>query len=144
MCIQQQLANQIPPPHVHSTIKQSSTNILIPPEARQPSEVPVLGEDPNIAGAIAGLIAPRHPRETTQHYEQRRAAGERLRGTPMPAFFGQAGDWSEKLMEHAAPLQLHPQTKSEKPDKIPLAEKLEDRVAYQRMRNKDLSVKGGS
>ena len=65
-----------PSPHVHNTIKRSSTNILIPPEARQPSEVPVLGEDPNIAGAIAGLIAPHHIGETTQHYEQWRAAGE--------------------------------------------------------------------
>ena len=95
-----------PSPHVHNIIKRSSTNILIPPEARQPSEVPVLGEDPNIAGAIAGLIAPHHIGETTQHYEQWCAASERLCGTPMPAFFGQAGEQSEKLMERSAPLAV--------------------------------------
>ena len=62
----------------------------------------------------------------------------------MPAFFGQAGERSENLAERSALLQLQPQTKSEKPDRIPLAEKLEDRVAYQQMRNEDLSMKGGS
>ena len=68
--------NSDPFPYVHNTIKQSSTNILIPPEVRQPPEVPVLGEDPNIVGAIAGLIALRHPGEMTQHYEQWHPAGE--------------------------------------------------------------------
>jgi len=45
-------------------------------------------EDPNIAGAIAGLVAPQQTGETTQRYEQRRAAASRYQGSPAPAFFG--------------------------------------------------------
>ena len=70
------------PEELTTTLAPSSVNILIP----------TIEEDPNVASAVAGLVAPRQLGETSQAYEQRRAAVERMRGTPTPAFFGQAGD----------------------------------------------------
>jgi len=111
-------------------------------------------EDPNIAGAIAGLIAPRQTGETTQKYEQRRAAASRYQGYPAPAFFGQAGEHSEQWTEQDALPNVKVQSEPEeellvplpkkKLKRIPMAEKLEDRIVYQWLRNDDLSKKGGS
>ena len=132
----------------------SSVNIVIPTEVGQNPGLPTIMEDPNIAGAIAGLVAPRQPGETTQNYEQRRAAAGRYQGSPTPAFFGKAGERSEPRTEQTAPPNIKLQSEPEeelldslpkkKMKKIPMAEKLEDRIAYQQMRNKDLSTKGGS
>jgi len=133
----------------------SNANILIPLEARQPLELPTLMEDPNVAGALVGLTAPRQPGETIQSYDQHCAAVERMRGSPTPAFFGQAGERSAHRKEQPVPSILPLKVESikvnplnllptKKPKRIPMAEKLEDRVAYQRMRNEDLSKNGGS
>src|SRR6202023_3362730 len=75
-------------------------------------------------------------------YNQRRAAGERVRGTPTPAFIGTAGDYSKKLTKPAAPLNKPVPLK--KPERILIADTLVDRVAFQRMRNEDLFQWGGS
>ena len=40
------------------------------PEARDPPEHQIIGEDPNVVGAIAGLKAPRQPGETAQDYDR--------------------------------------------------------------------------
>jgi hypothetical protein len=147
--------NVKPSPQRVKEVRTSSVNIIIPPEAKQPPEIPLLMEDPNVVGAVAKLTAPREPGETSQVYEQRRAAAERWRGTPTPAFIGQAGERSKQWMEHSAPPKLQLEVKPEevttsgtaptkKPKKVPMAEKLEDRVAYQHMRNEDLSTKGRS
>jgi len=120
----------------------SNVNILIPLEARQPLEPPTLMEDPNVAGALAGLTAPQQPGETIQLYDQRHAAVERMRGSPTPAFFGQAGEHSAHQKEQPVPSILPLKVESikvnplnplptKKPKRIPMAEKLEDRVTYQ-------------
>jgi len=112
-------------------------------------------EDPNIVGALVGLTAPRQPGETIQSYDQCHAALERMCGSPTPAFFGQAGERSAHRKEQPVPFILPLKVESikvnplnplptKKPKRIPMAEKLEDRVAYQRMRNEDLSKNGGS
>jgi hypothetical protein len=132
----------------------SSVNIVVPSEVRQLPGLPTIMEDPHIAGALAELAAPRQIGETTQRYEQRRAAAGRYQEFPAPTFLGQAGERSEQKTEQAAPPIINKQSEPEeellvplpkkKLKKIPMAEKLDDRIAYQRMRNEDMSSKGGS
>ena len=50
--------------------KMSSINIIILPEVKQPLELPIIMEDPNVAGAVAKLTSPCEPGETFQIYEQ--------------------------------------------------------------------------
>jgi len=118
----------------------SSVNIVVPMEVRQLPGLPTILEDPNIAGAIAGLIAPWQSGETTQRYEQCHAAAGWYRGSPItPAFFRQAGEPSEQRMEQVAPPKVNMQSEPEeellvslpkkKPQQISMAEKLEDRMA---------------
>jgi len=132
----------------------SSINIVVPLEVRQPPGLSTIMEDPNIAGAIAGLIAPQQTGETIQRYKQCHAAASHYQGSPAPAFFGQAGEHSEQWMEQDALPNVKVQSELEeellvplpkkKLKRIPMAEKLEDRIVYQQLRNEDLSKKGGS
>jgi hypothetical protein len=123
---------------------------MIPPEAKVPPETITIMNDPNIDRAIADLEAPRYPDEVSQEYwqrraageRQRRAAGERLRGTVEPAFIGHAGENTNNLTEQPAP-SMNPISPKEL-ERIPLADTLKDRIAYQRMRNEDLSQWRGS
>ena len=132
----------------------SSINIVVPSEAGQLPGLPTIMEDLNIASAIAGLVAPWQSEETTQTYEQHHAAAGCYQGSPAPAFFRQAGECSKERMEQVAPpnikMQLEPEEElliflpKKKMKKIPMADKLEDRIAYQHMCNEDLLTKGGS
>ena len=118
-----------------------SVNIVVPSEVRQPPGLPTIMEDPNIAGAITGLAAPRQSGEMVQRYEQCRAAAGRYHESPAPAFFGQAGERLEQRTEQVAPpevkMQLEPEEEllipspKKKLKRIPMAEKLTERVAYQ-------------
>ena len=54
-------------PQIIKEIKVSSTNIMIL-EARNSPEHQII-EDPNVAGAVAGLTAPRQSGETVQAYD---------------------------------------------------------------------------
>ena len=123
-------------------VKTDSVNIIIPLGAKQLSEIPLITEDPNVAGAVAKLTAPRELGETFQMYEQRHVAAEQWHGIPTPVFVGQAGECSKHQTEHLAPPELHLDIKSKevttsgimmnkKLNRVPMAEKLEDRVAYQ-------------
>jgi len=135
-------------------MSMSSINIVVPSDIRQPPGLSTIIEDPNIAGAIAGLVAPRQTGETTQKYEQCHAAAGCYQGSPAPAFFGQAGEGSEQQMEQDAPpnikVQLEPEEEllvllpKKKLKRFPMAEKLEDRIVYQWLCNNDLSKKSGS
>ena len=90
----------------------------------------------------------------TQRYKQRHAAAGRYQGSPAPAFFGQAGEHSKQWMEQDAPPNVKVQSELEeellvllpkkKLKRISMAEKLEDRIVYQWLCNKDLSKKSGS
>ena len=124
-----------------------SVNIVVLSEVRQ---LPTIMEDLN----IAGLVAPQQTGETTQRYEQCHAVASRYQGSPAPAFFRQAGERSEQRMEQVAlpniKMQLEPEEEllvplpMKKLKRIPMAKKLEDRIAYQQLCNDDLSKKGGS
>ena len=118
----------------------SSTNIMIL-EARNPLEHQII-ENPNVAGAVAGLTAPQQPGETVQAYDQQHTAGEQLHRTPTPAFFRQAGEQLNKLVEQLAPPKLKKEVKTKKVasredlpprslERIQLADMLKDRIAYQ-------------
>jgi len=145
-------------PHTREDFSQgmstSSINIVVPSEVRQLPGLPTIMENLNIAGAIAGLAAPRQSGESTQRYEQRHAAASHYQGSPAPAFFGQAGEHSEQRTEQDPPPNVKVQSEPEeellvplpkkKLKRIPMVEKLEDRIVYQRLHNDDLSKKGGS
>jgi len=128
----------------------SSANIIIPTEVRQPLGLPTILEDPNIAGVIVGLVAPHQFGETFHMYEQRHVAAGHYQGSPASAFFGQAGEWSEQWMEQVILSKLNILLRSDEVPpidplpkarlkKISMAEKLDDRIAYQHMCNEDLS-----
>ena len=135
-------------------MSMSSVNIVVPSEVRQLPGLPTIMEDLNIAGAITGLAAPRQSGESTQRYEQRHAVASCYQGSPAPAFFGQAGECFKQWMEQDAPPNVKVQSEPEeellvplpkkKLKRIPMAEKLEDRIVYQQLHNDDLSKKGGS
>ena len=123
-------------------MKTDSINIIIPPGAKQIPEIPLIMEDPNVAGVVAKLTAPHEPGETSQMYEQHHAAAEQWLGTPTHAFVGQAGERSRHQTEHLVPPELHLDIKFEevttsgimmkkKLSRVLMAEKLKDRVAYQ-------------
>ena len=123
----------------------SSVNIVVPSDIRQPPGLPTIMEDPNIAGAIAGLIAPRQTGETTQKYEQCCAAAGHYQGS-----HERSEQWTEQDAPPNVKVQLEPEEEllvplpMKKLKRIPMAEKLEDRIVYQWLRNNDLSKKGGS
>ena len=133
----------------------SSINIIVPTEVKQLSGLPTILEDLNIADAIAGLVVSRQSGETIQRYKQHHAAAGWYQGSPIPpAFFRQAGEHSEQRTEQVALPKVNMQSEPEeelliplpkkKPQMIPMAKKLQNRIAYQRMHNEDMCTKGGS
>ena len=75
--------------------------------------------DPNVEEAMAGLNAPQYPGETTQVFEQRRAAAVHAcnasDATPAQAFIGKAGPYSMRKMTWSAkksPVQPKAETES--------------------------------
>ena len=57
-------------------VKTDSINIIILPGMKQLLEIPLIMEDPNVAGTVAKLTAPCEPGETFQMYEQCHVAAE--------------------------------------------------------------------
>ena len=57
-------------------VKTDSSNIIIPPGVKQLPEIPLIMEDPDVAGVVVKLTAPHKPGETSQMYEQCCVAAE--------------------------------------------------------------------